>query len=101
MFWERNETFWKQNALLFWEQKTLYAEHLINIQGKLSKKGMIDDPLIFLKLLVFLTSTGTRMMNGLDILSSSCTPDALSCKSSSNSKLTCRSKQFHNKSPDI
>ena len=54
--------------------------------------------MILLKLLeVSLTHTGTCMMNGFYILSWSWTPDALSCKRSSNSKLSCRSKQFHKK----
>ena len=66
------------------------------------KMGMIDDPWILLKLLeVSLTRTGSWMMNGFYILTWSWTGYALSCKRSSSSKLSCRSKQFHRKSPDI
>ena len=85
-----------------WNAFICVSEHHINIQGELSKSGMIKDPYIFLKLLeVSLKRTCTWMMNGFYILSWSRTPDVLSCKRSLNSKLSCRSNKFHRKSTYI
>ena len=62
---------------------------------------MVDDPWILLKLLSFPHSY--TYMHDERFLHSSWiwTPDSLSCKRSSNSKLSCKSKQFYTTSLEI